>query len=71
MPNYLEKNVNGVQFFIIAQKSIMTADFVAFVESMAYTVIERDLDETLVYPFVIHNCTKSEFTLLLNMYKGI
>ena len=71
MPNYLEKNINRGQFFIIAQKAIMTADFVSFVESMSYTVIERDLDESLVYPFVIHNCTKSEFQLLISLYKGI
>ena len=70
MPDYIEKNTE-VQSFVFAKKSIMTADFLTFVESMAYSVIERDLDETLVYPFVIHNCTKAEFKLLISLYKGI
>ncbi len=71
MPDFIEKSLNGVQTCVIAKKSIMPAEFVTFVESMAYSVIERDLDETLVYPFVISNCTKAEFSLLISLYKGI
>ena len=70
MPDFIEKDL-GAQFCVIVKKTIMTAEFVTFVESMAYSVIERDLDESLVYPFVISNCTKAEFQLLISLYKGI
>ena len=71
MPDYIEKSINDFQSCIIANRKIMTADFVTFIESMSYTVIERDLDETLVYPFVIGNCTKADFQILISLYKGI
>lgn len=70
MPDFTAKSHNGVIPFITAKESIMTPPFVTFCESMGYTVIHKDMDSSLVYPFIIENCTAEDFKLLLDMSKG-